>query len=70
MPHFMFTTPRLRVKVLVTAILIGIGSFAFFLVGITNPNFLLFDEKLYVDAGNAFWSAAPDPSPYGPPWGN
>jgi hypothetical protein len=48
---------------------LGIASFAFFATGITNPGDTLFDEKLYVDAGNAVLAGTTDPSPYGPPLG-
>jgi hypothetical protein len=52
-----------------TAAFLGIASFAFFATGITNPGDTLFDEKLYVDAGNAVLAGTTDPSPYGPPLG-
>ncbi len=56
-------------KTRLTTLLLGIGSLAFFLAGISNPQGLYFDEKLYVDAGNAILAHTLDPSPYGPPLG-
>lgn len=49
--------------------ILGVLSFAFFLAGIGNPKTMVFDEKLYVDGGNAILRATRDPSPYGPPLG-
>ena len=47
----------------------GCGALALFLMGISNPPGMYFDEKLYVDAGNAVMAGSSDPSPYGPPLG-
>jgi len=52
-----------------TTIILGCGALALFLGGIANPPVTYFDEKLYVDAGNAVLAAAKDPSPFGPPLG-
>jgi dolichyl-phosphate-mannose-protein mannosyltransferase len=56
-------------RTLQTALFLGLASLALFLAGIRNPPVMFFDEKLYVDAGNAILRHAPDPSPYGPPLG-
>lgn len=52
-----------------TSIITGCGAVMLFLIGIANPPVTYFDEKLYVDAGNAVLARAHDPSPFGPPLG-
>jgi dolichyl-phosphate-mannose-protein mannosyltransferase len=52
-----------------TSLVLGLGSLTLFLSGIGNPPVMYFDEKLYVDAGNAILARAHDPSPFGPPLG-
>lgn len=56
-------------RTLLTALLLGSGSFLFFLAGISNPPSAIFDERSYVDAGSAILSGAPDPIPVVPPLG-
>jgi dolichyl-phosphate-mannose-protein mannosyltransferase len=56
-------------KTLQTCLFLAAASLALFLAGIRNPPVMFFDEKLYVDAGNAILHHTPDPSPYGPPLG-
>ena len=56
-------------RILQTCLLLAAASLAVFLAGIRNPPVMFFDEKLYVDAGNAILRHTSDPSPYGPPLG-
>jgi dolichyl-phosphate-mannose-protein mannosyltransferase len=56
-------------KTLQTCLFLAAASLTLFLAGIRNPPVMFFDEKLYVDAGNAILHHTPDPSPYGPPLG-
>jgi dolichyl-phosphate-mannose--protein O-mannosyl transferase len=56
-------------RTLQTCLFLAAASLALFLAGIRNPPAMFFDEKLYVDAGNAILHHTPDPSPYGPPLG-
>jgi dolichyl-phosphate-mannose-protein mannosyltransferase len=56
-------------KIWLNTVLVGCGAFGVFVAGISNPSGLMFDERLYVDAGAAVLAGTADPSPYGPPLG-
>ena len=61
--------PRIRRRLAVTSLVLGVIALALFVAGIGNPARGYYDEGLYVPVAKAFLNNAPDPSPYGPPLG-
>jgi dolichyl-phosphate-mannose-protein mannosyltransferase len=61
------TNPRIRTWL--TAALLAAGALAFFLAGIANARSMVFDEKAYIESGNAILAGKPDPTMMVPPLG-
>jgi dolichyl-phosphate-mannose-protein mannosyltransferase len=67
--HETSVQPRVRRRLALTCLVLGVIALALFLAGIGNPARIYYDEGLYVPVAKAFLNDAPDPSPYGPPLG-
>jgi len=58
-----------RQRTLLAAALLGLSSWALFVIGIDRPATAFFDEPKYVDPAKALLAGNPDASPDGPPLG-